>query len=381
MPVTVGVPREAASEERRVALTPDVAARLIKKGCTVTVERGAGESASFPDSDYEAKGCALAGRADVLAADIVATVEGIRSDDLPQLRSGSLLIGLLRPLDEPETIERLAGSGITALAMELVPRITRAQKMDALSAMSTVAGYKAVLMAADTLPKFFPLLTTAAGTVRPAKVLILGAGVAGLQALATARRLGAVTAAYDIRPAAREQVESVGAQFIELELDTADSEDKGGYAKALAEDKQKRQIELLAQHIAEQDVVITTALIPGRPAPLLITRQGVEGMKPGSVIVDLAAPNGGNCELTKAGENITHQGVQVLGPLNLPSGMPLHASQMYARTVAALIMEYLGEDGFALNFDDEIVQGSVVTRGGEVTNERVLQKLEVGIEK
>ncbi|MDX1439989.1 MAG: NAD(P) transhydrogenase subunit alpha, partial [Rubricoccaceae bacterium] len=276
---------------------------------------------------------------------------------------------------------RLAGSGITAIAMELVPRITRAQKMDALSAMSTVAGYKAVLMAADTLPKFFPLLTTAAGTVRPAKVLILGAGVAGLQALATARRLGAVTAAYDIRPAAREQVESVGAQFIELELDTADSEDKGGYAKALAEDKQKRQIELLAKHIAEHDVVITTALIPGRPAPLLITRQGVEGMKPGSVIVDLAAPNGGNCELTKAGENITHQGVQILGPLNLPSGMPLHASQMYARTVAALIMEYLGEDGFALNFDDEIVQGSVVTRGGEVTNERVLQKLEVGIEK
>ncbi|MCH8031589.1 MAG: NAD(P) transhydrogenase subunit alpha, partial [Bacteroidetes bacterium] len=332
-------------------------------------------AAAFPDADFEAKGCGLGDRSEALAADVVATVSGLGADDLAGLRRGSVLIGLLRPLDEPEAIERLASSGATVIAMEMVPRITRAQKMDALSAMSTVAGYKAVLMAADVLPKFFPLLTTAAGTVRPAKVLILGAGVAGLQALATARRLGAITSAYDVRPAAREQVESVGAAFVELELDTADSEDKGGYAKALEEDKQKRQIELLAEHIAEQDVVITTALIPGRPAPLLITQEGVEGMKPGSVIVDLAAPNGGNCALTQPGSDVIHNGVSILGPLNLPSGMPFHASQMYARTVTALITEYLGEDGFALNFDDEIVQGAVVAHGGEVTNERVKGKL------
>ena len=378
MPLSVGVPREVTQGERRVALTPDVAIRLIKKGCRIVVERGAGVAASFPDSEYEAKGCSLGDRSEALGADVVATVGGIGGDDLAGLQQGSVLIGLLNPLDEPEAIERLASSGATVIAMEMVPRITRAQRMDALSAMSTVAGYKAVLMAADVLPKFFPLLTTAAGTVRPAKVLILGAGVAGLQALATARRLGAITSAYDIRPAAREQVESVGAAFVELELDTADSEDKGGYAKALEEDKQNRQIELLAGHIAEQDVVITTALIPGRPAPLLITQEGVEGMKPGSVIVDLAAPNGGNCALTESGSDVIHNGVSILGPLNLPSGMPFHASQMYARTVTALIIEYLGEDGFALDFDDEIVQGAVVAHGGEVTNERVRGKLEVG---
>ena len=376
MPLTVGVPREVTEGERRVGMTPDVAARLIKKGCRIVVERGAGVSASFPDSEYEAKGCGLVDHSEALSAGVVATVGGIGEQDIVGLKAGNVLIGLLSPLDEPEAIERLASSGATVIAMEMVPRITRAQKMDSLSAMSTVAGYKAVLMAADVLPKFFPLLTTAAGTVRPAKVLILGAGVAGLQALATARRLGAITSAYDVRPAAREQVESVGAAFVELELDTADSEDRGGYAKALAEDQQKRQIELLAEHIAEQDVVITTALIPGRPAPLLITKEGVEGMRPGSVIVDLAAPNGGNCALTRAGEDVTHNGVTILGPMNLPSGMPLHASQMYARTVAALITEYLGEDGFALNFDDEIVQGAVVAHGGEVTNERVKGKLQ-----
>lgn len=375
MPVSVGVPNEVTQGERRVALTPDVAARLIKKGCQIVVERGAGLAASFVDAAYQATGCTLGDRSAALSADVVATVGGVADDDLAVLKSGSVLLGMLNPLDDPETVERLASCGAMVIAMEMVPRITRAQKMDALSAMSTVAGYKAVLMAADVLPKFFPLLTTAAGTVRPAKVLILGAGVAGLQALATARRLGGVTSAYDIRPAAREQVESVGAAFIELELDTADSEDKGGYAKALEEDKQKRQIELLAEHIAQQDVVITTALIPGRPAPLLITKEGVEGMKPGSVIVDLAAPNGGNCALTQKGETVSHNGVSIIGPMNLPAEMPLHASQMYARTVAALITEYLTEDGFALNFDDEIVQGAVVAHGGEVTNERVKGKL------
>lgn len=376
MPFTVGVPREVSGGEHRVALTPDVAARLIKKGCRIIIERGAGTRAAFLDSEYVAKGCAIVDRKEALSVDLVATVGGVGTDDLPMLKAGTVLMGLLRPLDEPDAIGRLAKQGVTVVAMELVPRTTRAQKMDALSAMSTVAGYKAVLMAAHVLPKFFPLLTTAAGTVRPAKVLILGAGVAGLQALATARRLGAVTSAYDIRPAAREQVESVGAAFIELDLDTADSEDKGGYAKALEEDKQKRQIELLAEHVAEQDVVITTALIPGRPAPILITQEGVEGMKTGSVVVDLAAPNGGNCAVTEKGADLNHNGVTILGPLNLPSEMPLHASQMYARTVAAFISEYLGENGFELDFDDEIVQGAVVAHEGRVTNERVQGKLE-----
>jgi NAD(P) transhydrogenase subunit alpha len=255
--------------------------------------------------------------------------------------------------------------------MELVPRITRAQKMDALSAMSTVAGYKAVLVAADLLPKFFPLLTTAAGTIRPAQVLVLGAGVAGLQALATARRLGAVTSAYDIRPAAREQVESVGAKFVELELDTSDSEDKGGYAKALAEEQQRRQVELLARHVARADVVISTALIPGRAAPVLITEAGVEGMQPGSVILDLAAANGGNCAVTEADERVVHRDVQVFGPTNLPATMPLHASQMYARTLGALVTEFTADGAFVPDFEDEIVQGACVTHDGEVVHERV----------
>ena len=371
MPLSIGVPHESAPDERRVALTPDVAGRLIKKGAVVTVERGAGTPASFPDADYEAAGCHLADRASALGQDVVTTVQGIPETDLSQLQQGSLVIGLLRPLDDTAAMERYANAGTTALAMELVPRITRAQKMDALSAMSTVAGYKAVLLAADVLPKFFPLLTTAAGTVRPAKVLILGAGVAGLQALATARRLGGVTAAYDVRPAAREQVESVGASFIELELDTADSEDKRGYAKALSEDQQARQIELLGEHIAEHDVVITTALIPGRAAPLLITQQGVEGMKPGSVIVDLAAANGGNCALTQADETVDHDGVTILGPTNLAAGMPLHASQMYARTVSALLLDYLTDEGFNLDLEDEVLQSAIVTHGGSVVNERV----------
>lgn len=376
MPFVVGVARESASGERRVALTPDVAARLIKKGCQVKIEEGAGITASYTDESFRQSGCEVVSRSVVLGSDLVATVAGLETGEVGQMKEGALLVGLLSPLDRPEVIQQMASSGATIVAMEMVPRITRAQKMDALSAMSTVAGYKAVLLAADTLPKFFPLLTTAAGTVRPAKVLILGAGVAGLQALATARRLGAVTAAYDIRPAAREQVESVGASFIELELDTTDSEDKSGYAKALAEDKQRRQVELLAKHVAEHDVVITTALIPGRAAPQLITKEGVEGMKPGSVIVDLAAPNGGNCALTEAGQTVNHHGVSIIGPPNLPAEMPLHASQMYARTVAAFIMEYLSEDGFALNSEDEIVQGAVVAQGGSVTNDRIQQKLE-----
>jgi NAD(P) transhydrogenase subunit alpha len=371
MPFTIGVPREAAPGETRVALTPDVAQRLIKKGCAVLVERGAGETAFFPDAAYEAAGCALGDRAAALGADLVATVQGVLGDDQQGLREGVVVVGLLRPLDDPALAGQLAERGVTAIAMELMPRTTRAQRMDVLSAMSTVAGYKAALLAADALPKFFPLLTTAAGTVRPARVLVLGAGVAGLQALATARRLGALTAGYDVRPAAREQVESVGAKFVVLDLDTSQSEDQGGYAKALAEDEQARQVELLARHVVEHDAVITTALIPGRPAPRLIAAAGVEAMRPGSVIVDLAAPNGGNCEFTRPGERHVHGGVCILGPLNLPAAMPLHASQLYAGTVAALVEEFFADGAFRVDLADEILTGSVVAHGGAVVNERV----------
>ena len=370
MAATIGVPRETATGEHRVALSPDMVARLKKEGYDLVVERTAGERAYFPDADYEAQGARLAARGEALGADIVATVQP-PEDELNALRAGAVLVGFLQPLDRPDLAQSLAERGVTAFSMELVPRTTRAQKMDALSAMSTVAGYKAVLLAADTLPKFFPLLTTAAGTIRPAQVLVLGAGVAGLQALATARRLGAVTSAYDIRPAAREQVESVGAKFVELELDTSDAEDKGGYAKALAEEQQKRQIELLGKHVAKADVVISTALIPGRAAPVLITRAGVEGMQSGSVVIDLAAANGGNCALTQADETVHHGGVQILGPTNLPAGMPLHASQMYARTLTALLTEFTAEGAFSPNFEDEIVQGACVAHGGEVVHERV----------
>lgn len=375
MPLVIGVPRETAPGERRVALSPDAVRRLKRSDVEVVVERGAGERAFLTDGAFEAAGARLGSRAEALGQPVVATVRGLAEADHGALAQGAVVIGLLRPLDEPDAFHDLAERGVTAIAMELVPRTTRAQKMDALSAMSTVAGYRAVLLAAERLPKFFPLLTTAAGTVRPAKVLILGAGVAGLQALATARRLGAVTSAYDVRAAAREQVESVGAAFIELDTEAADAEDARGYAKALDADEQARQVAALAAHVAEHDVVITTALIPGRPAPGLITREGVEGMKPGSVIVDLAAPNGGNCAATVPGETATHAGVTVLGPLDLAAEMPLHASEMYARTVAALIQEFATDGAFPIDLDDEIQQSAVVTHGGEVVNARVRSAL------
>jgi NAD(P) transhydrogenase subunit alpha len=355
-----------------VALAPDAVRRLGRSGVEVVVERGAGETAFFPDDAFEAAGARLGSRTEALGADLVATVRGLADVDLSGLAAGGVVVGLLRPLDVPEAAARYAEAGATAIAMELVPRTTRAQKMDALSAMSTVAGYRAALLAAERLPKFLPLLTTAAGTVRPARVLVLGAGVAGLQALSTARRLGAVTAAYDVRAAAREQVESVGASFVELDLGAADAEDARGYARALSTDDQARQVEALAAHVAEHDVVISTALIPGRPAPVLITRAGVEAMRPGSVVVDLAAPNGGNCAVTEPGETTVHAGVTVLGPLDLAAEMPLHASEMYGRTVIALVQEFLTDDGtFGLDLDDEILSEAVVTHGGAVVNERV----------
>ncbi|MDQ3555268.1 MAG: Re/Si-specific NAD(P)(+) transhydrogenase subunit alpha [Gemmatimonadota bacterium] len=376
MAVTVGVPRESAPGERRVALTPDVAARLIRDGAEVRVETGAGSGAFFPDDTYREAGADIVSADEVHAAEVVARVAAPSAEERARLGPASTVIAFLRPLDDPRGVRELAATGATALSMELVPRITRAQKMDALSAMATVAGYRAVLLAAEALPKFFPLLTTAAGTVRPAKVLVLGAGVAGLQALATARRLGAVVSAYDVRAAAREQVESVGARFVELELPTADAEGAGGYARALDEERQRRQTELLVPHVGEADVVITTALIPGRPAPLLITEAAVRAMAPGSVILDIAAPNGGNCALTRPGEMTEAGGVRIFGPLNLAAEMPLHASQMYARTVAATIAEFTRDGAFRPDPDDEIFRDVCVARGGEVVHPRVRSLLD-----
>ena len=374
--MTLGVPRETAPDERRVALTPDAIRRLARAEVEVVVERGAGATAFVSDAAMEAAGARLGDRTEALGADVVATVKGLPPEDVAQVREGAVVLGLLRPLDAPEALAPLAERGATAIAMELVPRISRAQKMDALSAMSTVAGYRAVLLAAERLPKFFPLLTTAAGTVRPAKVLVLGAGVAGLQALATARRLGAVTSAYDVRAAAREQVESVGAEFVELDLGAGDAEDAGGYAKALTEDQLVRQRAQLADLVASVDVVITTALIPGRPAPLLLTEDAVAAMPPGSVIVDLAAPNGGNCAATVPGETTEVSGVSILAPLDLAAEMPLHASDMYGRTVAALVLDFLTDDGaFRVDLEDEILAGAVVTHGGAVVHPRVLSLL------
>ena len=375
MPLVVGVPKETAPLERRVALVPDTVSRLVQGGMQVVVEAGAGEGAFFPDALYEGAGAQIVSRSAAHDADVVARVQAPAALDDALLRRGSTLVSFLRPLDDPWGVARLAATGVTALAMELVPRTTRAQKMDALSAMATVAGYRAALLGAELLPKFFPLLTTAAGTVRPAKVLVLGAGVAGLQAIATARRLGAVVSAYDVRAAAREQVESVGGRFVELALETGDAEGAGGYARALDEERQRRQVELLVPHVAGADVVITTALVPGIPAPRLVTEEAVRAMAPGSVVVDLAAPNGGNCALTRPGETVLEGGVRVVGPLNLPAEMPLHASQMYARTVAAMIGEFVREGAVRAGFEDEIFREACVAHGGEVVNERVRRGL------
>ncbi|CAN5514190.1 Re/Si-specific NAD(P)(+) transhydrogenase subunit alpha [soil metagenome] len=376
--VRIGVPLETAAGEIRVAVIPEVATRLKRLGFDVLVERGAGGSSFFDDESYEKAGAQIVSRAEALAAEVVTSVSGVGEGDVALLTPGAILIGLLSPLDTPEALSSVAARGVSAVAMELVPRITRAQRMDALSAMSTIAGYRAVILAAERLPKFFPLLTTAAGTVRPARALVLGAGVAGLQALATARRLGAVTTAYDVRDAAREQVASVGAKFLDLELGTGDAEDARGYAKALAEDQQARQIAALAERLTDFDVVISTALIPGRPAPILIDQTGVENMPSGSVIVDLAAANGGNCVLTRADETVTHGGVTILGPTNLPAGMAMHASQLYARTVLAMIEELTGgkaEAAPTLDFNNPVVKESVVTHAGEIVNPRVREKL------
>ncbi|WP_022835381.1 NAD(P) transhydrogenase subunit alpha [Salisaeta longa] len=372
MATTLGVPRETADGETRVALTPTVAERLMAQhGVQVVVEEGAGAAAFHDDAAYTEAGATVTDRAGVLDADVLATVAPTDAL-LDALRPAHTLVGFLAPLEHPQRAQRLADAGVTSLAMELVPRISRAQKMDALSAMSSLGGYRAALIAAHALPKFFPLLTTAAGTIRPARVLVLGAGVAGLQAIATAKRLGAKVFGYDIRDATREEVESLGATFVELSLDTEGSQDEGGYARALEKAKQERQPELLKPHVAEADVVITTALIPGRPAPVLINEAAVDAMEPGSVIVDLAAPNGGNCVHTEANTTRTVHDVHIFGPTNLPADMPVHASQLYSKTVAALIEEFLDDDGaFVPAPDDDVFAGACLTHDGAVQNDRV----------
>jgi len=375
--VIVGLPSEIAPGEARVALVPDSVKVLAGMGLELRVEQGAGVRAGFPDSEYEAAGAQIVADAgSVLGSELVVKVrppheraEG--GHEVDALASGGSLICFLSPLDEPELAPRLAAHGVRAFSMELMPRVTRAQSMDALSSQSTIAGYRAVLLAATTLPRIFPMLVTAAGTLQPASVLVVGAGVAGLQALGTAKRLGAVTSAYDTRAAVREQVQSVGAKFVELELDAGDSEDSGGYAKAQTEAFYQQQRDLLGEHVVRSDVVITTALVPGQTAPLLIEEAAVSGMRPGSVIVDLAAEKGGNCAVTRADEDVVVGGVSVLGPTNLPSQVPAHASQMYARNVTTFL-DHLVEDGeLKVDLEDEITAGTLVVDGGEVVNERV----------
>jgi NAD(P) transhydrogenase subunit alpha len=355
----VGVPKETAPGERRVALVPDVASRLVGAGFTVAVERGAGTSAGFDDGEYEAAGASTVD-AVLGQAEAIVMVQKPSAEQVGKLRSGDVLIAFLQPLTDAEGIERLRTQGVVAFAMESIPRITRAQPMDALSSQATVGGYKAVLLAAERLPKFFPMLTTAAGTVPPAKVLVLGAGVAGLQALATARRLGAVVSGFDVRPVVKEQVESLGATFLDLGIHGEETE--GGYAAELTPEQQAQQQSALEERLPEFDVVITTAAVPGRPAPKLIPGTAVRAMRPGSVIVDLAAETGGNCELTKPGEEIVESGVTIVGLVNLPSTMPTHASQLYARNVMALLQHLAPEGELKLDWDDEITAGACVTR-------------------
>ena len=352
-------------------MVPEVIGRLIKKDFAVLVEAGAGEAAFISDDAFLEAGAKIVTTEEVYDADLVTRVQPPNAEEVARLKPGSKLIGFLKPLDDPEGIARLAQKGVTAFSVELIPRITRAQKMDALSAMGSVGGYKAVLEAARSLPKFFPLLTTAAGTMRPAKVLVLGAGVAGLQAIATARRLGAVVSAYDVRPEVKEEIESLGGKFVELDFESDSAVGEGGYAKAMDEDKQKRQVELLIPQIAGSDVIITTALIPGRKAPVLIVEEAVKQMPDGSVIVDLAAPNGGNCELTVPGETVSRHGVTIHGTLNLPAEMAIHASSMYSRTLSAFALEFVKDGALALDFEDEILKDSCVTHEGEIVNSRV----------
>jgi H+-translocating NAD(P) transhydrogenase subunit alpha len=370
----VGVPQETFPGEKRVAAVPATVPILAKAGLEVLVQAGAGAAAGFPDQQYVDKGAKLAAsRNEVFAkADILAQVRAAGANpaagkaDLGLLRSGQTVIAMCDPLGEPAAVEEMAHSGVSLFALELLPRITRAQNMDVLSSQATVAGYRAVLMAAAALPKMFPMMMTAAGTITPAKVFVVGAGVAGLQAIATAYRLGAIVSAYDVRPAVKEQVQSLGAKFVEMPLETAAAETKGGYAQQMDEEFYRKQRELMARVVAESDVVITTAAVPGKKAPLLVTAEMVKGMAPGAVIVDLAAERGGNCELTKPGQNIVQGGVNVLGPLNVPAEIPYHASQLYAKNIASFLSLLVKDGKLEMNMEDEIVRGTLVAQGGQV---------------
>ena len=379
----VGVPAESYLNERRVALVPAVVPKLTKVGLQVMVERGAGEKAGFHDAAYVKSGAQLAqNRTELLSSsDIIVQTHRLTANPdganarLEVLRAGQILLGLLDPLRAPEAVRTLAAAGVTSFALELLPRISRAQPMDALTSMATISGYKGVLLAAGVLQKMCPMMITAAGTITPARVFVLGAGVAGLQAVATARRLGALVQAYDVRPAVKEQVESLGAKFVELELQAEGSETKGGYARAMDEEFYRRQREMMIKVVAESDVVIATAAVPGKRAPLLVTEEMVRGMAPGSVIVDLAAEGGGNCELTQPGETVEANGVQIIGPVNLPSTVPYHASQMYAGNVAAFL-RHLVKDGKAdLNEEDPIIRATLLTHKGEVVNAEMRELL------
>jgi H+-translocating NAD(P) transhydrogenase subunit alpha len=375
----VGVPRETFPGERRVAMVPAVIPSLTKAGLEVVVEAGAGKEAGYLDADYAAKGAKiLPTRAEVFAAsDIVVQVLCYGSNDktgkadVPLYRPNQALIGFMRPLGSLETIQEIASKGVTAFSIELMPRTTRAQSMDALSSMATISGYKAVLIAADALPKLFPMMTTAAGTITPARVFIIGCGVAGLQAIATARRLGAVVSAYDLRPAVKEQVQSLGGRFVEIAVEAKDAQDARGYATAQGEEFYKKQRELLGKVVAESDVVVTAAVIPGKKSPILVTKEMVDGMAPGSVLVDLAAERGGNCELTRAGERVEEHGVSIIGSINLASTVPYHASQMYAKNVATFLLYMVKEGKLQINPQDEIVRETLLTQGGEIVSARL----------
>mgnify|MGYP000555745574 CR=1 FL=1 len=368
----IGVPKEVQAGENRVALVPETAAKLIKAGHQVSVERGAGQKANFSDADYEKAGVSVAAGADEIfsSSEIIVKVAAPSPSEISRLKQGAVYISFLNPLAEPSISAELAGRGVTAFSMELIPRTSRAQSMDALSSQANIGGYKAVLTAANAIGKYLPMLTTAAGTVPPAKVLVIGVGVAGLQAIATARRLGAVVSAFDIRPEVKEQVQSLGAKFVEAKIEV-DAKAEGGYAKEVSEDTKKKLQEALAETVAASDIVITTAQVPGKKAPVLVTKEMVARMRPGSIVVDMAAEQGGNVEGSKAGETVVLNGVSLIGPVNLPSSMPVHASQLYSRNILSLLGLLVKDGKLNLDFNDDILKGACVAHGGQIVNERV----------
>lgn len=379
----IGVPRETLPGERRVAIIPEVVPALIKLGLKVTIESDAGLAAGFDNDAYTNKGAEIVSSRDELikAADIIAQVRTLGSNqsagksDLELFKSGQIVLGFADPLTSLDEIKSLADKGVSLLSMEMIPRITRAQSMDVLSSMATIAGYKAVMMSADHLPRMFPMMMTAAGTLKPAKVFVVGAGVAGLQAIASAKRLGAVVQAYDVRSAVKEQIESLGGKFVELEVESKDAEDKGGYAKEMGEEFLKKQRAMMIRVMSEVDIVITTAAVPGRKAPMLINREMVESMQPGSIIVDIAAERGGNCELTKLGETVVVNGVTIMGRLNLPSEIPYHSSQMYSKNVLNFLRHLIKDGAIEFNLEDEITVGTLITQGGKVIHPTVLEQI------